>query len=53
MTNYILWTFAGLLVIAWVIGFFIFKVVSGLIHILLFLALVLFLYNWFKGLKEK
>ncbi|WP_047414266.1 lmo0937 family membrane protein [Cellulophaga sp. Hel_I_12] len=51
--NKILWILVGLLLTAWVLGFLVFKVVSVLIHIFLFLALVLILYNWFKGFKEK
>lgn len=46
--KYVLWPVIALLVIAWVLGFLVFKVVSIFIHLLLLLAVILLVYNWFK-----
>ncbi|MEK5446069.1 MULTISPECIES: lmo0937 family membrane protein [Paenibacillus] len=43
-----LWGLIGLVVIAWLFGF-IFDVVGNLIHLLLFVAVILFLVNLFRG----
>lgn len=47
--KYLLWPLVIILIIGWVLGFLIFKVLGGLIHLLLVLAVVLVIYNWFKG----
>jgi len=44
--KYILWPLVILLVIGWLLGFLVFKIMGGLIHLLLLLALVLIIYNW-------
>ncbi|CAH1217120.1 MULTISPECIES: lmo0937 family membrane protein [Paenibacillus] len=43
-----LWGLIGLVIVAWLLGF-IFNVMGGLIHILLIVALVLFVVNLFRG----
>jgi hypothetical protein len=40
---------AILLVVAWVLGFAVFKVAGGLIHLLLILAVVVFVYQLVTG----
>ena len=44
----LLWL-AILLVVAWVLGFAVFKVAGGLIHLLLILAVVVFVYQLVTG----
>jgi len=44
--KYILWPLVILLVIGWVLGFLVFKIMGGLIHVLLLLAVGLLIYNW-------
>ena len=43
-----LWTIVAILLVFWVLGLA-FKVASGLIHILLVIALVLFVYQLISG----
>ncbi|WNS44053.1 lmo0937 family membrane protein [Paenibacillus sp. MMS20-IR301] len=43
-----LWGLIGLVVVAWLLGF-IFDVMGNLIHLLLFVAAVLFVVNLFRG----
>ncbi len=40
---------AAILVLAWLLGFGVFHVAGGLIHLLLVVALVVFLINFFSG----
>lgn len=47
-----LWTIAAILVVLWLLGFFAFHVASGLIHLLLVVAVVVVLYNLFMGRKK-
>ncbi|BAM48007.1 lmo0937 family membrane protein [Amphibacillus xylanus] len=42
------WTIIGILILAWLIGV-IFKIAGGLIHILLVIALVVFIARMIKG----
>lgn len=42
-------TIAIILGILWLLGFFVVNISSGLIHILLVIALVLFIYNMLTG----
>jgi hypothetical protein len=51
--NKILWGIVVLLFVGWILGFLVFKILGGIIHILLVLAIVLIIYNWFSGIKEK
>tara|TARA_R110002051_G_scaffold86498_2_gene152373 strand:- start:41977 stop:42132 length:156 start_codon:yes stop_codon:yes gene_type:complete len=39
------------LIVSWVLGFVVFKVLGTLIHLLLLLAAVLLVYNWFTNKK--
>ena len=43
-----LWGLIGLVVVVWLLGF-IFNVMGNLIHLLLFVAAVLFVINLFRG----
>lgn len=43
---------AIVLVIAWLLGLVVFKVAGGLIHILLVIAVVVFLYNLIAGRRS-
>ena len=40
---------AAILVIAWLLGWGVFHVAGGLIHLLLVVALIVFLINFFSG----
>lgn len=42
---------AVLLVIAWVLGWGVFHIAGGLIHLLLVIAVIVFLVNFFTGRK--
>lgn len=44
-----LFTLAVILVVAWLLGFTVFHVASGLIHILLLLALISILWHFVRG----
>ena len=44
-----LWTIAIILLILWAAGFLAFHVTSGLIHLLLVIAVVVILYRLFTG----
>ncbi|WP_440894814.1 lmo0937 family membrane protein [Amphibacillus sp. Q70] len=43
-----LWTIIGILILAWLIGF-IFEIAGGLVHILLVIALVVFIARMIRG----
>ncbi len=45
----LLWALAVVFLVAWVVGWVVLHVAGGLIHILLVVALVLFLYNLVAG----
>lgn len=47
-----IWTIAIILLVLWALGFFAFHIASGLIHILLILALVVGLYQLFTGRRR-
>ncbi len=44
-----LWTIAVILFIGWILGFGVFHVASGLIHILLIVAIIAVIYNLIAG----
>lgn len=44
-----LWTIAVVLLIAWALGFFVFPVVGGLIHLLLVIAVIVVVYRLITG----
>jgi hypothetical protein len=45
---YMIWL-AAILVVAWLLGWGVFHVAGGLIHLLLVVALVVFLFNFISG----
>lgn len=45
----VLFVLAAILIIGWAIGFFALKVASGLIHILLIVAVIAVIVSFFKG----
>lgn len=47
--KYILWPLVVVLIFGWILGFFVFKILGGIIHILLVLALILVVYNFISG----
>ena len=47
--TYILWIVVVILVVLWLLGFLVAHISSGLIHLLLLIALVVILYNLFMG----
>ncbi|CAM4150883.1 lmo0937 family membrane protein [Lederbergia lenta] len=47
-----LWTIIGILIVLWLLGF-ITKVGGGLIHILLVVALIVFIFNMISGRRAK
>lgn len=47
-----IWTLIGILLLFWVIGL-VLDVVGGLIHILLVIALIAFIYNMIAGRKKR
>ncbi|WP_143745149.1 lmo0937 family membrane protein [Marinilactibacillus piezotolerans] len=47
-----IWTLIGILLLFWVIGL-VLDVVGGLIHILLVIALIAFIYNMISGRKKR
>lgn len=44
-----LWTLAIILVILWVLGFAVFHIAGGLIHILLVIAVIVVVYQFITG----
>ncbi|MEC6748418.1 lmo0937 family membrane protein [Marinilactibacillus sp. XAAS-LB27] len=47
-----IWTLIGLLLLFWVLGL-VFEIAGGLVHILLVVALLVFIYNMITGRKNK
>ncbi len=47
----ILWILVVVLVIGWILGFFVFQILGGVIHLLLVVAAVLLIYNFVSGKK--
>ncbi|MUH38236.1 lmo0937 family membrane protein [Zobellia amurskyensis] len=50
--KYLLYTLIIVLIIGWILGFLIFKILGGLIHLLLVVAIILIIYNWFIERKK-
>ena len=46
-----LWTIIGILLLIWLVGF-VLDVTGGLVHILLVVALIVFIYNMITGRKR-
>lgn len=53
MLGSLLWAVVVILVVLWLIGFLVVHVSSGLIHILLVIALIVLLYNLFVGSRAR
>lgn len=49
----ILWAVVVVLFVLWLLGFVVFHVASGLIHILLIVAVIVLLYNLFFGSRSR
>ena len=49
----ILWAVVVILVVLWLVGFIVLHVSSGLIHLLLIVALIVLLYNLFTGSRAR
>lgn len=47
-----LWTIIGLLVLFWILGL-VFKIGGGIIHILLVIALIVFIFNMITGRRGR
>lgn len=43
---------AVVLIVAWLLGWLVFKVAGGLIHVLLVIAVVVFIYNMVTGKRS-
>lgn len=48
-----LWTIAAILFVLWIFGFLVFHIASGLIHLLLIIAIIVILYNLFVGARGR
>ena len=46
-----LWTIALILLVLWLLGFFVFPVAGGLIHLLLVIAVIVIIYRLVTGRK--
>jgi hypothetical protein len=46
-----LWTIIGILLLIWLVGF-VRDIAGGLVHILLVVALIVFIYNMITGKKQ-
>jgi len=49
----LLWAIVAILVILWLIGFVVVHVSSGLIHLLLLIAVIVLLYNLFVSSRAR
>lgn len=47
-----LWTLIGLLILFWILGL-IFEIAGGLVHILLVIALIVFIFNMITGRRGR
>ncbi|GEN49372.1 lmo0937 family membrane protein [Alkalibacterium pelagium] len=47
-----LWTIIGLLILFWILGL-VFEVAGGLVHILLVIALIVFIFNMITGRRGR
>ena len=48
----LLWAVVVVLIILWILGFFVVHISSGLIHLLLLIAIIVLLYNLFVGMRR-
>jgi hypothetical protein len=49
----LLWAVAVVLFILWILGFLVFHLASGLIHILLIIAVIVIIYNLIAGARGR
>lgn len=49
----ILWTIAVILFVLWLLGFLVFHVAGGLIHILLIIAIIVVVWNLVMGSRSR
>lgn len=47
-----LWTLIGLLILFWILGL-VFEIAGGLVHILLVIALIVFIFNMITGRRQR
>ncbi|GAA0480708.1 hypothetical protein IRB23M11_12150 [Alkalibacterium sp. m-11] len=47
-----LWTLIGLLILFWILGL-VFEIAGGLVHILLVIALIVFIFNMITGRRGR
>lgn len=47
-----LWTIIGLLILFWILGL-VFEIAGGLVHILLVIALIVFIFNMITGRRGR
>ncbi len=47
----IVWILVVILLAGWILGFLVFKVLGGIIHLLLVVAAILLIYNFIAGKK--
>lgn len=50
--KYLLWPLVIILVVGWILGFFVFKILGAIIHLLLILAAVLIVWNFISGRRS-
>lgn len=48
-----LWTIAVILFVLWLLGFLVFHIAGGLIHLLLIVAVIVILYNLLVGSRNR
>lgn len=48
-----LWTIAVILFVLWLLGFLVFHIAGGLIHLLLIIAVIVILYNLLVGSRNR
>ena len=48
-----LWTIAVILFVLWLLGFLVFHIAGGLIHLLLIVAVIVLLYNLLVGSRNR
>ncbi len=53
MLSGLLWAIIAILVILWIVGFLVVHVSSGLIHLLLVIAVIVLIYNLFVGARSR
>jgi hypothetical protein len=44
-----LWTIAAILIVLWILGWLVFHIAGGLIHILLIVGIIVLAVNFFRG----